>query len=314
MPKSNPKVSVIIPVYNGSNYLREAIDSALAQSYRNIEIIVINDGSNDDGKTETIAKSYGSKIRYSTKENGGVATALNLGIQNMTGEYFSWLSHDDVYYPHKIEVQIECLRYQERKDVILYSDYDIIDSRSNVIHETIIPHYEPEQFLYELIQCSFLHGCTLLIPKVCFENVGLFNEKLPTTQDYELWVRMAKKYDFIHLPKKLIQARSHAEQGSRKASHFEELNTLYRWWLNELQVKKISQIYGISASNFYLKLAEIYKQRQLFGAYQAAIDKTLKLSNREHMSSLYMKMITVLEDAVELLKRCFAVITAVVKR
>jgi len=75
-----PKVSIIIPVYNGSNYLREAIDSALAQTYKNIEIIVINDGSSDEGRTEAIAKSYGDKIRYIYKKNGGVSTALNVGI------------------------------------------------------------------------------------------------------------------------------------------------------------------------------------------------------------------------------------------
>ena len=79
----HPLVSIIIPVYNGANYMREAIDSALAQTYRNIEIIVVNDGSNDNGETERIALSYGDKIKYFHKENGGVSSALNLGIQNM---------------------------------------------------------------------------------------------------------------------------------------------------------------------------------------------------------------------------------------
>ena len=92
MPPS--KVSIIIPVFNGANYLREAIDSALKQTYENIEVLVINDGSDDNGKTEAIARSYGDKLRYFHKENGGVASALNLGIKEMAGEYFSWLSHD----------------------------------------------------------------------------------------------------------------------------------------------------------------------------------------------------------------------------
>ena len=79
--KFNPLVSIVIPVYNGENYLKEAIDSALAQTYKNIEVIVVNDGSSD--KTDEICKSYGSKIRYFKKENGGVSTALNLGIEKM---------------------------------------------------------------------------------------------------------------------------------------------------------------------------------------------------------------------------------------
>ena len=121
--KFNPKVSIIIPVYNGSDFMKEAIDSAINQAYKSIEIIVINDGSKDDGKTKNIALSYGNNIRYFEKENGGVATALNLGIKEMTGEYFSWLSHDDYYYPKKIEKQINFLKKQKNKEMILFSNY-----------------------------------------------------------------------------------------------------------------------------------------------------------------------------------------------
>ena len=81
----NPKVSIVIPVYNGSDYMAEAIDSALAQTYNNTEVIVVNDGSNDGGKTREIAFSYEDKIRYFEKENGGVASALNFGIKKMEG-------------------------------------------------------------------------------------------------------------------------------------------------------------------------------------------------------------------------------------
>ena len=101
-----PKVSIIIPVYNGENFLEQAINSALHQTYDNIEVIVINDGSNDKGKTEAIAKKYNDKIKYFYKENGGVASALNMALEKMSGDYFSWLSHDDLYYDDKIEKQI----------------------------------------------------------------------------------------------------------------------------------------------------------------------------------------------------------------
>ena len=97
MKNFNPLVSIVIPVYNGSNYLREAINSALNQTYKNIEIVVVNDGSTDGGLTEQVAKSFGDKIRYFSKENGGCGSALNCGIDAMKGGYFSWLSHDDLY-------------------------------------------------------------------------------------------------------------------------------------------------------------------------------------------------------------------------
>jgi len=85
-----PKVSIIVPVYNGSKYIRAAIDSALSQTYRNFELIVIDDGSVDD--TRQIVESYGDRLQYFWKPNGGVASALNLGIEKMSGAYFSWLS------------------------------------------------------------------------------------------------------------------------------------------------------------------------------------------------------------------------------
>ena len=111
----NPLVSIIIPVYNGSKYMRQAIDSALRQSYKNIEIIVVNDGSDDNGETDKTALSYGDKIRYFKKENGGVSSALNLGIREMKGDYFSWLSHDDFYLENKIESEIEALKKIDEK-------------------------------------------------------------------------------------------------------------------------------------------------------------------------------------------------------
>ena len=98
---NQPLVSIVIPVFNGEDFLDEAIKSAINQTYRNIEILVINDGSTDG--TEKIANKYEKQIRYFYKENGGVASALNLAIKEMKGEYFSWLSHDDYYDPSKIE-------------------------------------------------------------------------------------------------------------------------------------------------------------------------------------------------------------------
>ena len=139
--KKNPKVSIIIPVYNGKNYMKEAIDSALAQTYQNIEIIVVNDGSTDNGATRKIAESYGNKIKYFEKENGGVSTALNLAIEKMSGDYFSWLSHDDRYYKNKIESQIEYLKKYD-ENTIIYTDYDLMDENSNVFAKSIKDHEE----------------------------------------------------------------------------------------------------------------------------------------------------------------------------
>ncbi len=234
----SPLVSIVIPVYNGSNYLKEAIDSALAQTYKNIEIIVVNDGSNDDGATTRIALSYGDKIRYYEKTNGGVASALNLGIQQMSGEYFSWLSHDDLYYPNKVESQLEFYKKGIIKnDTILYSNYTIINpsgkTQSNAILDQALLKFKKLYGLYR----GCLNGCTLLIPKSILDNLGGFDEKLRYTQDYDLWFRASENYSFYHIPYFLVKTRIHKNQDSRKRNieAEKEANLL---WIN--MVKNIS--------------------------------------------------------------------------
>lgn len=213
MKIKNPKVSIIIPVYNGSNYLKDAIDSALAQTYNNLEIIVVNDGSNDDGKTKAIAESYGKKIVYLEKENGGASSALNLGIKKMTGEYFSWLSHDDMYYPDKIEKQVEKIKEYDEK-TILFSNYDYINPQGEKIKSVYLNHkYLTEKPDYAVLK-SNIGGITLLIPKEAFIECGEFDLSMRCTQDYDMWFKMLKSYKFVHMEDILAMTRIHSMQDS----------------------------------------------------------------------------------------------------
>ncbi|MDD7602491.1 MAG: glycosyltransferase [Firmicutes bacterium] len=183
-----PLVSIIIPVYNGSVYMRQAIDSALNQTYPNIEVIVVNDGSEDDGKTERIAISYGSRIKYFHKENGGVSSALNLGIKMMKGEYFSWLSHDDLYEPRKIEEQV--LSLQGKAKCVSICNTKTIDKSSNVVaireNRYKVSNMSGEEALMYITKYG-ANGCSLLIPKKAFKEAGLFNEELKYCQDILMW-------------------------------------------------------------------------------------------------------------------------------
>lgn len=255
----NPKVSIVIPVFNGSDYLKEAVDSALAQTYKNIEIIVVNDGSNDDGKTERIALSYGNRIRYFKKENGGVATALNLGIKEMKGEYFSWLSHDDLYYREKIEAQINCLMNLEDKSTIIYTDFEYIDEHSNFLYNYNVKHIPPEHFRPAFIWGGVINGCTLLVPKMCFEANGVFNETLRTTQDYDLWFRFSENYSFIHLPLILVKSRLHHNQGMNKLKPImkKEENKLYIHFITKIKHNEIKLYYEKPIPIFYLDFSRL---------------------------------------------------------
>lgn len=207
----NPLVSIIIPVFNGANYVKEAIDSALGQTYGNIEVIVVDDGSNDNLATKSICLSYGLKVKYIEKKNGGVSSALNCGIRAMSGEYFSWLSHDDVYYPNKIQKQVEVLYNTKNRDVIIFTNYVYIDSNSKLLKKTAVNELGNNNSIYSIIMGN-LNGCSLLIPAKCFQKIGLFDEELRTIQDYALFAKLAENYKFVHIPDFLVKSRIHGMQ------------------------------------------------------------------------------------------------------
>ena len=217
----DPKVSIIIPVYNGANYVSEAIDSALAQTYKNIEIIVVNDGSSDDGATEKIAKSYGDRIRYFAKENGGVSSALNFGIRQMTGEWFSWLSHDDLYTPEKIEHSVDALKKagrQNREKLLVYTDGLLVRSdRSKIMsfHRYFKKEriYSGEEAACAMASQGTLCGCCLLIHRTAFDEVGFFDETLRYSQDALMWYSLfLGGYNVCYTPYKDVMNRVHKLQ------------------------------------------------------------------------------------------------------
>jgi glycosyltransferase involved in cell wall biosynthesis len=210
----HPLVSIVIPVYNGADFLRDAIESALAQTYRRIEVVVVNDGSTDGGATEAIAGSFGGRIRYFAKPNGHVASALNHGIENMAGEYFSWLSHDDMYRPDKIESQVSALERLGGRTVV-YGDFETLDVETGARVEHRLPDTKPEHFRWFITVASTIHGCTLLVPRACFDECGLFDTGLRTTQDYDMWFRISERFRFVHVPGIVVVSRLHAAQGTR---------------------------------------------------------------------------------------------------
>lgn len=257
MKTFNPKITIAIPVYNGSNFMKVAIDSAIAQTYKNKEILVVNDGSTDNGETEKIALSYGNKIRYIKKENGGVATALNLAIKEMKGEYLSWLSHDDIYKPYKLERQIEVLNKLEDKNTIIFSNVELIDEKGDIFcttnYSNLLTHEELCQGIYPVIKGT-VNGCALLISKKCFDKVGLFNEKLKTSNDYEMWLRLFKKFKSYLIEEPLIQYRVHKNQDTNKSPYtLKEANNLWIDIINNLTIKEIKE-WSFEPFNVYMDL------------------------------------------------------------
>lgn len=266
-----PLVSIVIPVYNGSNYLREAIDSALAQTYKNIEVLVINDGSTDHGATDKIAESYGDKIRYFSKENGGVATALNLGIKEMKGDYFSWLSHDDLYEPERIEVMLsKSMRHKDRLNLVIASSYSYFDENGGYPPATYKEAAPAHPLSYLLL--GYINGCSLLVPTKLIRQTGFFDESFPTTQDFDYWFRLLRSNRIIYIDQPLTLSRSHPGQGSKALlkAHITECDDLWVSIMNTLSDKEKESIFG-SKERFFSTVRNFLSANTLYhGAIQFA--------------------------------------------
>jgi glycosyltransferase involved in cell wall biosynthesis len=228
MPRFDPLVSVVIPLYNGANYVAQAIESALGQTYRNLEIVVIDDGSPDGGAGQRAAEPYlGGRVRYVRQENRGVAGALNRGMREMRGDIMSWLSHDDLFLPDKTERQVEFMRSLGRDDIVVYSDYACIGQKGEHLYDVVMDRemLARKPRLAVLRGCT--NGCTMLIPRKVFEKVGLFDETLRHTQDYDYWDRIDASFDLVHFPAITVHQRQHDAQDSRKHDAVPECDRLW---------------------------------------------------------------------------------------
>lgn len=262
------KISIVIPVYNGSNFLKYAIDTALAQDYPDFEVIVVNDGSRDDGATERISKSYGDKIRYYSKENGGVSSALNFGIKMMRSEYFSWLSHDDMYKPNKLSSEMKLID-KYGKDTIVYCNQAIVNQKGHQFDST---NFHKRYSLKDITSPLFLvsrcevNGCSLLFNKSHFERVGLFDEENTTAQDMDMWLRMFRGQKLAFCEEELVMSRRHPEQGNKTIKEFGDnsLNFL-RKLFDELSLEDMILCAGTPESF-------IEMERVVFGRYKTDVD------------------------------------------
>jgi glycosyltransferase involved in cell wall biosynthesis len=225
-------VSVVIPVYNGTDYIRLSLDSVRAQTYSNLEIIVVDDGSSDGDRLEEIVAAYAPVARLYRQPNGGVASALNHGLREMRGELFSWLSHDDLYHPRKLELEVA--EYVSGSEpAVIFSNYCYIDATGRVLDFQIIPYPPGMTARSLLLHYTWVHGCATMIPRDAIHRVGAFDERLRTTQDYDLFFRLAGVLPFRHVNRIHAAVRRHGRQNTQtqSATVFAEQDEMYASWV-----------------------------------------------------------------------------------
>ena len=210
--------SIIIPVYNGEKYILEAVTSALNQTIP-CEVIVVNDGSTD--KTHDLLCGV-PNITYLIKNNGGTASALNIGIRNSNCHWIHWLSADDVLYDNAVEKMLKTIQNTpDQQNYIYYSDYDIIDEHSaNIGHFNEPLHRNnstKEERFKELLGNFYGNGSSSMIHKSVFDRIGYFDESLAHSEDFDFWLKAMKNgMDMKHVPIKTLRYRRHPEQMTNK--------------------------------------------------------------------------------------------------
>lgn len=220
MKIDGPLVTVVVPVYNGEKYLADTLRSVLEQSYNTLEIIIINDGSTD--KTESIIKTFCQKdprIRYFYQSNSGLSSARNTGIKMASGRLISFIDADDLWMKDKLGKQVALIENNKiEEDIgIVYCDNIFINESGEQIHDPDLFRLRPEiqGFVYEKLILANLvcgSGSAVLLPKKIFDSVGNFDALLPTCEDWDMWLRIAKKYQLKYVYEPLVKIRVHHGQ------------------------------------------------------------------------------------------------------
>ena len=236
-----PRVSVVIPSYNHERYVRECIQSVLDQTYQDFEIIITDDGSSD-GTVNAIREFDDPRIQlYTHARNKGACTALNSCIRRASGEYVAVLNSDDAWAPTKLEKQVAYLDNHPEIGAV-FTKVSFVDEASRLIDPSDYPYYHVfdrrNRSRYAWLNYFFTKGnclChpSILIRRTCYDEVGLYDERMANLPDLDMWVRLCLKHDVHILGEKLVRFRVLADKSSASA---DKPSTHIRAGFEQLQI------------------------------------------------------------------------------
>ncbi|MGL5084036.1 MAG: glycosyltransferase [Microcoleaceae cyanobacterium] len=268
-----PLVSVVIPVYNGEKTIAETIDSVLSQSFKDFELIVINDGSTD--KTlEIISQFQDPRLQVFSYSNAGLATSRNRGIQQAKGEYISFLDADDLWTFDKLEAQVQALN-SDPEAAVVYSWTDLIDESSQFLSSDSRASFTGDVYPNILLASFPSNGSNVMVRRQAFAESGRFDESLKAAEDWEMWIQLGAKYPFAVVPKPQVLYRiSQSSMSTKLEQHeTESLKVIERAFaqapnhLQPLKPQSLANLYkyltfkaldgqqGVKAAQFFWKAA-----------------------------------------------------------
>jgi len=238
------KVSVIIPVWNGEKYICEAIDSVLNQTFRDFEVVVVDDGSKD--RTVKFLGNYGDKIRWFSKEHKNQAAAENEGVKMARGEYIAYIDADDVCLPKRLEISAGYLDAHPEVGLV-YSDYELIDKQGKIIG---IRRVRTNDNLL-LLQNNYITRSTVMHRRKCLDWTGLFDESISGSDDFDMWVRISEKFALGYINKPLLKFRVYESSTSQlRQKNFE--------WRRYAHMKILEKSYERRGRPFSLRIQIIW--------------------------------------------------------
>jgi glycosyltransferase involved in cell wall biosynthesis len=207
-----PKVSVIIPVYNGERFIAQAVNSVLGQTFRDFELIVVDDGSTD--RTPDILKKYGSRLTYIGQPNRERSAARNTGIRHSEGEYLAFLDADDLCLPERLQRQVEILDQFPEVGLVHGWTYFIDETgqKATIGKKEMLSSLESGARVFEsLLFKNVIASPTVMIRRSCIDTVGFFDESLTYVEDWDMWLRIAIQYHVALIPEPLACYRINSE-------------------------------------------------------------------------------------------------------
>ena len=247
------KISVILPCYNGARWISRSIESVLAQTYPHLELIIVDDGSTDNSKEAIAQYLHDERIRCIYQANRGFSGALNSGIKESSGYFMGFIGQDDLWMPNKLELQVKYFSEHNNIDLV-HSNYYSVDSEERIIRLVKTkPHvFSSKQEVVEwLFLTTNLAFETVLVKKKCFDEVGLFDERMVGYSDHDMWLRVAGRFNIEYLDLPLVKKRQHELQLSRVRRESvlkdeflltEKMITHYPF-LKKCELKKLAPLY-----------------------------------------------------------------------
>jgi len=274
MQNAQKLISVIMPTYNRVDYLPLAIDSVLNQTYRNLELLIIDDGSTD--ATRELINSYNDdRIFYSYQHNQGQSVARKSGLNNARGQFICFLDSDDLMKPGKLERQLQLMEANPDYHVI-YGENEIIDEKGQVQTQARSIRRYSGNIMKELLAFNFIEFETAMIRRVCFDEMGGPNVNTRVADDYELFLKFSTRYKFLYVPEIFAQYRVMASQISsnkdkRFQSNFTILSNFFKLYPELVDSHMIDYTWCRFYTNRGRYQASVGRLKQAFSDYLTAI-------------------------------------------